>query len=143
MTPVDRLLAESEIARLIIRYAELNDAGDFAALADLFIEDGVFSRPSGGDPVIGREAILKSYLSRPARISRHLIANIRVDLASEREAVCRSAVLLYSATAGPLPAVASGPGLLGGFADKVVKTHDGWRFAERRGWLDLKIGGAA
>lgn len=143
MTPIDRLLAESEITRLIIRYAELNDAGDFAALADLFVDDGVFVRPSGGDPVVGREAILQSYLSRPARISRHLIANISIDLTSEREAKCRSSILLYSAAAGPLPASASGPGLLGGFADKVVRTPEGWRFAERRGWLDLKIGGAA
>jgi ketosteroid isomerase-like protein len=141
MTPVDRLLAESEISRLIIRYAELNDAGDFPALVALFIEDGVFVRPSGGDPVIGREAILQSYLSRPPRLSRHLIANISVIFASGSEAACRSAILLYTAAPGPLPA-AAGPGLLGGFADKVVKTKEGWRFAERRGWVDIKIGGA-
>jgi len=31
------------------------------------------------------------------------------------------------------------PALIGGFRDKLVRTAEGWRFAERAGFLDLKV----
>jgi hypothetical protein len=133
------LLAEAEISRVVTRYAVLNDEGDFAAVAALFAEDGVLRRPSGGDPTVGRAAILAAFEARPPRISRHIITNILVDFESERLARCRSTMLLYSAPPGDLPAQALPPALLGGFEDRLVKQHDTWLFAERRGWLDLKV----
>jgi uncharacterized protein (TIGR02246 family) len=139
MTPLDRLFAEHQIADLVTRYAVLNDDGDFEGMAALFADDARFIRPSGGDPIVGRDAILASYQGRPPRISRHLITNIVVDLASESEAACRSTIVLYTAEPGALPADANKPALLGGFRDRLVKTADGWRFAEREGFLDLKI----
>ena len=139
MTPLDRLLAEHEIAGLITRYAVFNDDGDFDAVATLFAENGQFIRPSGGDPVVGRAAILASYQGRPPRVSRHLIANIVVEVTSETEATARSTMVLYTAPVGALPAEANTPALLGGFRDTLVNTADGWRFASREGYLDLKI----
>jgi uncharacterized protein (TIGR02246 family) len=139
MTPVERLLAEAAIARVVTRYAVLNDQGDFDEVAALFTEDGVLTRPSGGEPIRGRAAILAAYKARPPRISRHVIANILVEFVSENEARCRSAMLLYSAPAGDLPAKASHPALLGGFEDRLVNQRGAWLFAERRGWLDLKL----
>lgn len=139
MAPLDRLVAEAEITRLITRYAMLNDDGDFAGVAAMFVEDARFTRPSGGDPVVGAEAIRASYEGRPPRLSRHLITNIVVDLVSEYEATARSTMVLYTAPSGDTPAVANTPALLGGFRDRLVRTADGWRFAERIGYLDLKI----
>ncbi|NWG52618.1 MAG: nuclear transport factor 2 family protein [Hydrogenophilaceae bacterium] len=133
-----RLLAEAEIARLVLRYAALNDAGDYEALAALFTADGVFIRPSGGEPVVGRAAILASYKARAPRISRHLVSNILADVSSSESARCTSAILLYSAAPGAQ--AAASPALLGGFADKLVRVNGAWLFAERRGWIDLKIG---
>lgn len=141
MNAVDRLLAEAEVTRLVIYYAALNDAGDFPALAATYVEDGVYVRPSGGEKVIGRAAILASFMARPPRLSRHVVGNIVVDVADAETATARSTILLYTAPAGPLPAVATGPGLLGGFEDRLVRESDGWRFAERRGWVDLTIPG--
>ena len=140
MNDLERLLAEREITRLVLRYAQLNDAGDFDGLAALFAENGQFVRPSGGAPVTGRAAILASYKERPPRISRHLITNILPEIVDEKTATCASTILLYSAPAGDLPANAAGPALLGGFNDRLIKTSEGWRFLERRGYLDLKIG---
>jgi uncharacterized protein (TIGR02246 family) len=139
MTPLDRLFAEHEIAGLVTRYAMYNDDGDYDAVAALFTEDARFIRPSGGDPIVGRDAIRASYEGRAPRISRHLITNIVIDLLSADEANARSTIVLYTAPPGGLPADANKPALLGGFRDRLVKTADGWRFAAREGFLDLKL----
>jgi len=137
MTPLDRMLAEHEISRLTTQFALLNDSGDWEAVAATFTEDASFVRPAGGDPVVGRAAILASFTSRPPRKSCHLITNIVVDVLSETEAASRCTLLLYAAPAGE--STAASPGLIGGFRDKLVRTAEGWRFAERVGFLDLKV----
>ncbi len=137
MSPLDRLLAERDISRLITRFALLNDAADWASVADMFTADGTFVRPAGGDAIIGRDAIRASFASRPPRKSCHLIANIVVDVESADAATARSALLLYAAPAGE--ASASSPALVGGFRDRLARTVDGWLFAERIGFLDLRI----
>lgn len=137
MTPIDRLIAEQDIAGLITRFGLLNDSGDWAGVAAMFTDDAKFIRPAGGDPVVGREAIHASFASRPPRKSCHLIANIVVDVISADEARARSTLLLYAAPAGA--AEAGSPALIGGFNDRLVRTADGWKFAERAGFLDLKV----
>ena len=139
MSPLDRMLAEHEIAALVTRYAVLNDDGDFADVAALFARDGRFVRPSGGEAVVGRDAIRASYEGRPPRHSRHLITNILVDIGSADEATSRSTMMLYTAAPGDLPVSANTPALLGGFRDRLVREDGAWRFAERIGFLDFKI----
>ena len=137
MTPLDRMLAEHEISRLTTQFALLNDSGDWEAVAATFTEDASFVRPAGGDPVMGRAAIHASFASRPPRKSCHLITNIIVDVISATEANSRCTLLLYAAPAGE--STAASPGLIGGFRDRLVRTAEGWRFAERIGFLDLKV----
>jgi ketosteroid isomerase-like protein len=139
MNPLERLLAEADITRVVTRYALLNDDCDFDAVAALFTQDGVLRRPSGGEPIRGRAAILEAFRARPPRTSRHVISNVLVDLQSAGEAICRSTMLLYSAPPGELPAKALHPALLGGFEDRLVQQGAAWLFAERRGWLDLRL----
>ena len=137
MTPIDRLLAEQDIARLITRFGLLNDSGDWAGVAAMFTDDAKFIRPAGGDPVVGRETIHASFANRPPRKSCHLITNIVVDVVSADEATARSTLLLYAAPAGA--SEAGSPALIGGFNDRLVRTAEGWKFAERAGFLDLKV----
>jgi 3-phenylpropionate/cinnamic acid dioxygenase small subunit len=137
MSPMDRLLAESEISRLIIRFAALNDAGDWAGVAALFAENARFTRPAGGDAIVGRAAIRASFESRPPRKSRHIISNILVDVASDHEAAAHSAMLLY--TTAPGETAATSPALVGGFRDRLVHSAGAWLFAERVGFLDFKV----
>lgn len=128
-TGLDQLLAERAIERLLLDYAALNDAGGWDALAALFLPDGRMNRPTVPDVfIVGREAILDAFHARPARVSRHIIANIRVTVSSD-EATATSQILLFTG--------AGTPPLVGSYRDRLRKTAQGWRFAERRGSLDF------
>jgi hypothetical protein len=137
-----RIAIEWACTRLINRYTLLNDAGDWEGLVALFTEDGLYARPTQpGKAIIGREALLETYRSRPAdMVTRHVVSNVVVDVESETEARAMSVILLYRGTA---PADASLPlhnptdPLIGTFKDRLRKTADGWRFTERRGALDF------
>ena len=81
MDDLQRLLHERAIERLITDYVALNDDAQWEALADSYVEDGRMSRPTAPDDFIeGRTAILDAFQARPPRKSRHIVANIRVDL---------------------------------------------------------------
>jgi ketosteroid isomerase-like protein len=129
MTEEERRAIEADCERLIKRYVNLGDAGDWAAVAALYTEDAVFRRPSGGDAIRGREAILASFIARPARTQRHVVANVVVEVEDEAHARAFSVIVLYQG--GPAP-------LVGTYTDKLVRTVEGWRFAERVGTLDFR-----
>ena len=142
MTDDERRAIEADCERLMKRYVNLNDAQDWAAVAALYTEDARFARPSRpGVFVEGREAILASFLARPARAQRHVIANVVVEVDDEDHARAFSVIVLYQgdpAPAGELPARDPSSPLVGTFTDRLVRTHDGWRFAERVGGLDFR-----
>jgi hypothetical protein len=141
LTPEERRAIEWDVTRLINRYVNLNDAGDWAGVAALYTHDGSLRRPSGGEAIIGRDAILAAFLARPARAQRHVIANTVVDVVSADEARAFSVIVLYMGDAaedGGLPVMAANSPLVGTFADRVVLAADGWQFAERLGGLDFR-----
>ncbi len=131
MSDIESLLAERAIERLILDYAALNDAGDWAGAAALYVPQGRMSRPVAPDNFVeGREAILAAFKARAARTSRHICANIRIDIDGSNATVT-SQILLFTGHEAPK---------VGSYADTVVKTPEGWRFVERRGSLDFPIG---
>ncbi|HYD24545.1 MAG TPA: nuclear transport factor 2 family protein [Croceibacterium sp.] len=141
MTEDERRAIEADCERLIKRYVNLNDAQDWPAVAALYTEDAVFRRPSGGEPIVGREAILAGFRARPPRVQRHLIANVVVEVEDADHARAFCAILLYQgdpAPAGELPAMSANSPLVGTFTDRLLRTADGWRFAERVGGLDFR-----
>ena len=122
---MERHAIEWDCTRLIHLYANLNDAADWGAVAALYAEDGSMTRPTAPDsPVIGRDAILAAFLSRPPRTTRHVCANVVIDVVDANHATGASVILLYTSTAPPI---------VGGFNDRFVRTKAGWHFAERRG----------
>lgn len=136
-----RRAIEADCTRLINLYANLNDLQDWDAVAALYTVDAQFRRPSGGDPVSGRDAILAGFKARPPRAQRHVIANTVVDVESETEARAFSAIILYQGELtddGSLPAQSANSPLVGWFRDRIVLTSEGWRFAEREGGLDFR-----
>ena len=139
MTDEERRAIEADCERLIKRYVNLNDAQGWPAVAALYTENAVFRRPSGGDAIVGREAILASLLARPPRVQRHVIANVVVDVEDEDHARAFSVIVLYQGDPLPegLPPMSASSPLVGTFADQLVRTRDGWRFAERLGALDF------
>lgn len=129
MDPLARLMDERAIERMIVDYATFNDAADWDAVAAMYVADGRMSRPTAPDDFIeGADAILAAFRARPARRSRHIVANIRVNVAGDA-ATASSQILLFTA--------AGQPPLVGTYADRLVRTAEGWRFAERRGSLDF------
>jgi len=136
-----RRAIEWDCTKLINRYTLLNDAADWDAVAALYTEDGQMARPSAPDsPVVGRDAILAAFRSRPARAARHVVSNIVVDVVSETEATALSIIVLYQGTDSPeggLPIRDPKGPLIGTYTDRLRKTAEGWRFAERRGGLDF------
>jgi ketosteroid isomerase-like protein len=142
MTADERRTIEADIERLIKRYVNLNDAQDWPAVAALYVEDARFARPSQpGVFVEGRAAILASFLARPARAQRHVIANVVVEVEDADHARAFSVIVLYMgdlAEGGGLPVQDEKSPLIGTFTDRLVRTADGWRFAERVGGLDFR-----
>ena len=99
--PLATLLAERAIERMIIDYAAANDAGDWDAVAAMYLPEGRMSRPSAPDAFIeGADAILAAFKARPARASRHVVANIRVNVTGDA-ATATSQILLFTATGQP------------------------------------------
>jgi ketosteroid isomerase-like protein len=123
------LADECAIERMILDYAAFNDVGDWDAVAALYTEHGRMSRPTAPDAfVTGREAILAAFRSRPPRVSRHIVTNIRVDVVGDT-ATASSQIMLFTAAAQPP--------MVGTYTDKLTRAKDGWRFLERRGSLDF------
>lgn len=137
-----RRAIEQDCERLIKLYVNLNDAQDWPAVAALYAEDARFARPSKpGEFIEGREAILASFLARPARAQRHVIANTVVEVEDAGHARAFSVIVLYMGDAageGELSAMDPKSPLVGTFTDKLVRTAEGWRFAERIGGLDFR-----
>ena len=142
MTEDERRAIEIDCERLIKLYVNLNDAQDWPAVAALYTEDARFARPSQpGVFIEGREAILASFLARPARAQRHVIANTVVDVEDANHARAFSVIVLYQgdvAEPGELPTMSANSPLVGTFTDRLVRTVEGWRFAERVGGLDFR-----
>lgn len=129
LTADERRSIEWDCARLINLYASLNDEGRWTEVAALYAEDGSMTRPTAPEaPIVGRDAILAAFESRPRRTTRHICSNIVVTVVSRDEATATSAMLLFT--------TADGPPLVGGFGDRFRRVPgEGWRFAERRGTL--------
>ncbi|MFC3101846.1 nuclear transport factor 2 family protein [Altererythrobacter lauratis] len=141
MTPDERRAIEADVTRLIHAYTWANDDADWHACAALYTEDALFRRPSGGEPVRGRAAILAGFLARPPRAQRHAITNVLVDVVDENTVRARSVIVLYMGEVTSddgLPVQDAKSPLIGTFTDLVVRTDEGWRFAERVGALDFR-----
>jgi hypothetical protein len=127
---------EQACERLVLDFTYFSDHRENEALADLFTPDGIMTRPSG-DRLVGRDAILKEYESRPAgRIARHFCTNIRIVVESDNRARGLTYALVYSALAHEPPLQHFGPRveprqLIGEFEDEFVRTDDGWKIASR------------
>ena len=133
---MDSLEIERACERLVLDFVFFSDHQQPEALSQLFASDGVMHRP-GGDSLIGRDAIHKSYQSRPAgRLTRHICTNIRITVDSADRARGVSYALIYSGNLNqPANAhfgiEAEPRHLIGEFEDEFIRTPEGWRFAVR------------
>ena len=144
MDALQQLLIKEACRELVLRAATCSDANDAPGLAALFAVDARLERPDG-TVLQGRQAIEASYRLRPAeRITRHLVTNSVVDIASPVAARVRSVVLLWSGAAtdpeGLQGRPANGRQIVGSFDDRCVLAPDGWSIAGRRAAFALFSG---
>lgn len=137
MTPeIDELIAERACERLLIEYSRRVDYGEAARIADLFVVDGVWR---GVDLELrGQERIREWFTRREAldrRVSRHVVTNVAVRLDGPDRAEVLSYLINYRFDREQgdrrMPVPSDAPKYVGECRDVLVRTADGWRFAER------------
>lgn len=132
---------EQACSRLINQFAVFNDANRHEELAELFVDDGSYARPTDPNTFVrGRAAILATFKARPAdKLFRHLITNIVIDVHSAERATGMCYVTLYAgSTTQPAEKqgyIASPTQLVGEYHDEFVLTPAGWKFSTRAGLL--------
>ena len=128
----ENFLIEWACLRLIHQFAAANDAAHWEEAVSLFTDDGLFARPTTPDqPLIGREAILSAFRSRPPRLTRHVVSNVVVTVEDLNSARAHSLVQLYTENDDGR----AKPPLIGEFHDRFELISEVWRFKERRGML--------
>jgi 3-phenylpropionate/cinnamic acid dioxygenase small subunit len=142
----DMLSDADQIRNLLYAYAEAIDAGDIAALRDLFEHAAITL--DGGATWRGRRAGGDDSQPGPWRATsggggpkgtKHVVTNVIVDLDPGGEAATtRSTFLVVQATGE----VALQPIISGRYHDAFRRIDGAWRFASRRYIVDL-VGNAA
>ena len=121
----------AEIQNLYAYYNLCSDAGDAEGYASCFTPDGVLaSGPSF--KVQGRPNFVafkkKDAGSRGGRYRRHWNGSIHLEKLDENTVRGRCYLATYNGMPGTLPELAD----VGVYEDKIIKTAEGWRFAERK-----------
>ncbi len=116
------------IQQTLNRYTEAGARGDFATVVSTFTEDGIWEILAFGAKFQGREAIeaAQRSFSDPmdyiVQINAPGVITITGDTATARSAIREG---------GKFKGKDEALEVLGHYADKLVKTKDGWLFAHR------------
>jgi 3-phenylpropionate/cinnamic acid dioxygenase small subunit len=130
--------ARGEIENLLYRYAECIDAGDFAAVADLFAHAEITVEGTPG-ATRGRRDVQALYESTTRRYedgtprTKHVVTNPLVEVdEGAGTASCRSYFTVFQQT-GKLPLQ---PIIAGRYRDAFERVGGAWRFRARHMILD-------
>lgn len=132
MDDVETYVLKAQCVEFLETVRRAADDGDAARFGACFLADGVWQRP-GVEPLVGSEAIT-AFLSRrpPDRTTRHVTGGVIVESVSPGHAVVCSQVVLYGGRlTDALPIPISGPEKVFEYRDRLQRTPDGWRIAER------------
>jgi uncharacterized protein (TIGR02246 family) len=132
---VATLLEEKDAIReLLAEYCFAFDGGDFERWVGLFTDDGIFD-VGGRIRLVGRER-LREYVKKIALTDgkpmlKHCVMNEIIRVVGDAARV--ESYLLVAQGAEKRLAIT----IAGRYEDRLVRTPDGWRFAERKAILDL------
>jgi SnoaL-like domain len=127
------------IERLILGYAERIDRGDFAGVGELFA-DGVVAGPDGTALARGSDAVRRLYERTTRRYAdgtprtKHQTTNLIVEV---DEPAGRARARSYFTVLQGLPDFPLQPIVAGRYEDRFERAPAGWRFAERRMFVEL------
>lgn len=121
------------IERLLYRYADLIDAGDFAGVGQLFARGKIIA--AGGVAMQGAAAVQEMYESFTRRYdcgtprTQHLMGNVCIDIDADGQGA--AATLRFTVFQAledfPLQAI-----IAGRYQDRFARDAEGWYFTERR-----------
>ena len=148
ISSADRIEIERACEQLVFAYSRALDLGDMNAAADFFAEQGSMARPMSPEQIVsGREAIRASLLTRPKTLlTKHLATNVMIQVESPDSASGISTLTMIATTPGvddKPPFLSQGPLYFGEFKDRFVLENGIWKFAERRGSIQMKFAGVA
>lgn len=135
---------ERECTRLVLLFTEFVDSGRYQQLRELFAPDGSFYRPAEPDRPMTVDDVIDSYRLRlGTNASMHLVTNVLITPESDSTASGSARILFYAAPTDAPSELGKGRRatmqLVGRFADRFVRTAQGWRFAERRGEMLFNV----
>jgi 3-phenylpropionate/cinnamic acid dioxygenase small subunit len=137
MPPVET--SRDAIEKLILAYAERIDRGDFAGVGELFA-DGLIAGPDGSPLARGRGEVQRLYERTTRRYedgtprTKHVTTNLQLDL-DEPSGAARARS--YYTVLQALPDFPLQPIVAGRYEDRFERAAGGWRFAERRMFVEL------
>lgn len=120
-----------EIEELLVRYSRAIDHRDFETLETLFTDDAEFDAGSLGHPTgpAAIRAMIEGTLTG-LDATQHLVGKSLVELDGDRAEVHTYLISQHVRESAPGPVKHY---FLGGeYADRMVRTADGWRIAYRR-----------
>lgn len=122
LAPVDIIAIE----QLYAAYNFAADHGDGKGFADCFTPDGVFD--AGGSRTEGSDALVEAGNAIPLVIpgSRHVSNNLLIQGEGDL-ATGRAYLTLFATRSSPISIMMTGQ-----YEDRLVRSGDGWRFAERK-----------
>ena len=122
--------------RLALDFAWHVDHRNIEEVVGLFTADASFERK--GEVLKGRSEIHAAQMKRPAGlVTRHVCANLRIDVVDPTHARGTHYFLLYrhdhaaAGTVASAPAPLAQPETLGEYSDEYLLTTDGWRISRR------------
>jgi uncharacterized protein (TIGR02246 family) len=135
MDPIETLTAKQECADIAGRYARAVNERDVEGFVNLFTPDGAWNRP-GAHSMVGHDQIrefIEYALPDPAvRTLRHVNGTVLIELIDDDTASSWSQTVVYDVTeAPPYPVSLPGPDMMVEYRDRLVRTADGWRIAQR------------
>ncbi len=132
------MAAEDEVRNLLGLYCERLDLGDFAGVGAHF-EHGALADETGRELARGADAVASFYaagtrLHDGSPRTKHLITNVVLELdEGARTAAARSSYLVLQQVDGR----SLQPIITGRYHDAFERADTGWRFVERRFFVDL------
>jgi 3-phenylpropionate/cinnamic acid dioxygenase small subunit len=135
--PVDAWHTERALHRVLVRYAQLCDQRDWAAITEVFSDTA--SASYGGWPLPDRAAILRMLQRHLGGCgpTQHLLGNLLVD--NQSDTLC-SRVSVRAAHRGAGDLAEQTYECLGEYHDRWVHTAQGWRIAHREMVIALEFG---
>ena len=122
---------------LIVRYTHFADLGDLRRVPELFTAEGIWATPA--EEHKGQSALCERFqrMADDAHamqwVTRHVCSNVLIEVLSAVEATATVYLTLYMRVGASDGTAANlAPAKIGQYHDRMVRTTDGWRFAERR-----------